>query len=166
MVRKIFISIIAVLVVGFVLCIFWLNRSTFYYDTIKKEVPTDLNNTKKDLSTVTNNINKPDNEKITVSTPQPDEVIKSPLAIAGQAKGHWFFEASFPVSLIDSDGVILANGTAQAQGEWMTENFVPFISTLEFPPTSATSGVLILKKDNPSGLPENDEEIKIPIKLK
>ena len=41
----------------------------------------------------------------------------------------------------------------------MTENFVPFILTLEYNADTSVSnkGSLILQKDNPSGLPENDD---------
>ncbi|MNI95059.1 hypothetical protein D3C73_1532640 [compost metagenome] len=46
----------------------------------------------------------------------------------------------------------------------MTDNYVPFSSTLTFEaPSAGGSGVLVLRKDNPSGLPENDDEIEIPI---
>jgi hypothetical protein len=77
----------------------------------------------------------------------------------------WYFEASFPIRLVDAKGNIILQTHAQAQGEWMTENFVPFTSTLTWSSTSttATSGVLIFMRDNPSGLPENDAEVRIPI---
>ncbi len=100
---------------------------------------------------------------IQVTTPQNDEVISSPLLIKGQARGNWFFEASFPVKLVGNQGQELAHGIAQAQSDWMTENFVPFIATLTFTQPTATSGTLILQKDNPSGLPEHDAQINIPI---
>ena len=102
---------------------------------------------------------------ITVEKPLPNENVTSPLTITGNARGYWYFEASFPVELIDANGVQLAMSPAQAEGEWMTENFVPFIATLTWSSTSttATSGVLILHRDNPSGLPGNDAEITVPV---
>lgn len=36
---------------------------------------------------------------IVVDNPRPNSNIKSPLAIFGKARGIWFFEASFPISL-------------------------------------------------------------------
>jgi spore germination protein GerM len=54
---------------------------------------------------------------------------------------------------------------AQAQGDWMTTNFVPFSSTLTFSTPTTPTGILVLQKDNPSGLPENDAEIRIPVRF-
>lgn len=100
---------------------------------------------------------------ITVTSPLPNTKIKSPLEITGSARGTWFFEASFPVVLIDSNGKTITQSPAKAKGEWMTTEFVPFTDTLTWSKNTATSGTLILKRDNPSGLPENDKEIRIPV---
>lgn len=107
---------------------------------------------------------------IRLSSPRPNDVVGSPLLVSGEARGYWFFEASFPVYLVDWDGKIIAEGIAQAKEEWMTEEFVPFEVVLEFtaPAIADTTdfgkrGSLILKKDNPSGLPEYDDALEIPI---
>ncbi len=100
---------------------------------------------------------------ITVSQPLSGSIIKSPLTVRGEARGNWYFEASFPVKLFDENGTQIAAVPAQAQGEWMTENFVPFIATLNFPVPTSTWGVLVLRKDNPSGLPEHDDALRIPV---
>jgi hypothetical protein len=99
----------------------------------------------------------------TLTTPLSDVQIKSPLKVSGSAVGNWYFEASFPVILKDANGNILAVSPAQAQGDWMTTSAVPFVATLTWGTTTATSGVLILKRDNPSGLPENDNEVSFPV---
>ncbi|MDD3284739.1 MAG: Gmad2 immunoglobulin-like domain-containing protein [Patescibacteria group bacterium] len=102
--------------------------------------------------------------KIKLFSPLPGEKIKSPLILEGEARGNWFFEASFPVVLTDWDGVIIAQGIAQAEGEWMTEDFVKFKAELNFKkPELYNRGALILKKDNPSGLSENDDAYEITI---
>ncbi|MBN2585513.1 hypothetical protein JXA59_02600 [Patescibacteria group bacterium] len=101
---------------------------------------------------------------IQVSNPTPNQTIKSPLAITGQAIGSWYFEASFPTKLFDANNNQLAEGIATAQGDWMTTNFVPFTATLNFSAQPANSaGTLILYKDNPSGLPANDDQLTIPV---
>ena len=111
-------------------------------------------------------------ELIKLETPEPYVTITSPLNITGEARGYWFFEASFPVMLVNWDGLIITEGIATAGSEWMTEDFVPFSATLEFktdfPPNAPAfmkQGALILKKDNPSGLPEHDDALEIPIVL-
>ncbi len=103
---------------------------------------------------------------IRVDTPRPNQTIQSPLVITGEARGNWFFEASFPVVLVNWDGLIIAQGIATAKSDWMTSEFVPFQATLNFTidkNTYSNRGALILKKDNPSGLPANDNSIEVPI---
>lgn len=109
---------------------------------------------------------------VLLGTPRPNSVITSPLIITGEAKGTWYFEASFPVVVTNWDGLIIAEGYAQAQGDWMTEDFVPFLAEVSFdnpsfPDTAqdhfSHRGAVILKKDNPSGLPEHDDAVEIPV---
>ncbi|MEK7606502.1 MAG: Gmad2 immunoglobulin-like domain-containing protein [Patescibacteria group bacterium] len=100
---------------------------------------------------------------IRINTPRPGETIESPLTITGEARGYWFFEASFPVVLLNANGQEIATGIAQAQGEWMTEDFVPFSTTLTFTNDTTQKGTFLLKKDNPSGLPENEDRLVVPV---
>lgn len=104
-------------------------------------------------------------ELIKLFSPRPNEIIKSPLVIRGEARGTWFFEASFPIFVTNWDGLIIGQGIAEAKSDWMTEDFVPFEATITFTnPTYGERGTLILKKDNPSGIPEKDDALEIPIK--
>ena len=103
------------------------------------------------------------NSDILVISPSPTDLVSSPLSVTGQAKGTWYFEASFPVRLLDADGNEIAVTPAQAQGDWMTEDFVPFTAVLEFEQPQTPTGTLVLQKDNPSGLPEYDDSISIPV---
>ena len=107
---------------------------------------------------------------IKVVSPAAMSVVTSPLSLKGQARGNWYFEASAPVSLVNWDGLIIANGFITADGEWMTSEFVPFTGSLPFispykegDPDFMKRGTLIFKKDNPSGLPENDDALEIPV---
>ncbi len=103
---------------------------------------------------------------IRLASPRPNETISSPLVVRGEARGSWFFEASFPVTLVNWDGLIIAQGYAMTSSEWMTTDFVPFEGTIEFefdPNSYNNRGYLILNKDNPSGLPEHDDALEIPI---
>ncbi|MDP3901676.1 MAG: PQQ-dependent sugar dehydrogenase [bacterium] len=107
---------------------------------------------------------------IRLDSPRPNQIVQSPLKIAGQARGYWYFEASFPIYVVDANGGQLGIGVAQAQpdsvtGEvnWMTEEFVPFMADITFTEPTTATGVLILRKDNPSGLPEYDDELAVPV---
>ena len=107
--------------------------------------------------------NSDKSDLIQVDSPKLGATIESPIEVKGKARGYWFFEASFPVKVVDENGVLLGLGIAQAEGEWMTEEFVPFSVKIRFEVSTSTSGYLVLEKDNPSGDPTRDDELKIPI---
>lgn len=103
---------------------------------------------------------------------RPGDTVTSPLKINGESGGGWFFEGSFPVVLVNWDGLIIAEGLAKAKNDWMTEKFVPFEAELKFVkpanPTNqdyAKKGAIIFRKDNPSGLPQHDKAYELPIKF-
>ncbi len=92
--------------------------------------------------------------------------ITSPLTITWQARWTWYFEASFPIELRDGMGALITNGIAQAQADWMTEDWVPFTATLTFPAQlSGSVGQLILRRDNPSGESQYDASIVVPVQF-
>jgi len=124
-------------------------------------------NGEKFLEDIGNELEKED--LIKIDNPRPNQTIKSPIIIKGQAKGNWFFEASFPIKLFDTNGNQLGTAIAQANppagGDWMTTDFVPFKATLEFTNPATDTGNLILEKDNPSGLPQNADQLRVPVKF-
>ena len=103
-------------------------------------------------------------EKVKVSSPLPSGTVSKTFTVVGQARGTWYFEASFPVQVRDSQNNLVGSGLAQAQSDWMTENFVPFTVLVT---VNAYSGpaTLVLIKDNPSGLPENEDSVEFPIAI-
>lgn len=106
-------------------------------------------------------------DTVQVVSPLPEDRVTSPIIVRGRARGTWFFEGSFPVILTDWDGRIIAEVPAQAEGEWMTTDWVPFTATVSFTkPTYGERGALILKKDNPSGLPQYDDAREMTIFFK
>jgi hypothetical protein len=105
---------------------------------------------------------------IVVAYPKEGDIITSPVTITGKARGNWFFEASFPITIVNWDGLIIGEGIATAQSDWMTEDFVPFTATISYKIASNTPyarGAIILKKDNPSGLSEHDDSREIMVQL-
>jgi hypothetical protein len=104
-------------------------------------------------------------DKIQVTNVASNQVVKSPLTVTGQARGNWYFEATFPVQLVDGNGKVLISAPAQAKSDWMTTEFVPFSVTLSFAKPATATGTLILRNDNPSGLPENAYELRIPVRF-
>lgn len=103
---------------------------------------------------------------IQVELPYPDAVVGREFSVLGRARGTWFFEASFPVVLLDKDGRVLAQGVAQAQKDWMTTEFVPFKADLKVTDSNYIGkGTLILKKDNPSGDSVRDASVSFEINV-
>ncbi|RJR12612.1 hypothetical protein C4585_03295 [Candidatus Parcubacteria bacterium] len=101
-------------------------------------------------------------ENINVSSPLPNASVAKTIIVRGEARGTWYFEASFPLEVLDKDGNSIAMSYATAQGEWMTTEFVPFEGEILVQNYSGPA-TLVLHKDNPSGLPEHDDSVSLPI---
>jgi len=107
---------------------------------------------------------------IQVTSPLPNSIISSTtIVITGKARGSYFFEASFPIEVYGQpqEG-LLSNGTAHAEADWMTNDFVPFTATIHLLPTIETPGEtihILLKNDNPSGDPARQKILDIPVQF-
>ena len=107
---------------------------------------------------------------ITVTSPLPNSSISSTtITVTGKARGNWYFEASFPIEVFgDPAEGLLGNGIGQAQGDWMTTDYVPFTAKVTILPTIQTPGEtihIILKNDNPSGDPAKQKSLDIPVQF-
>ena len=99
-----------------------------------------------------------------IITPSENSKIKSPVMVSGKASGVWFFEGEFSAVVTDKNEKELGRGIMKAQGEWMTEKAVKFSGVVNFTnPNNVDSGFIILKKNNPSGRPENDMRYRISV---
>ena len=105
------------------------------------------------------------NDLIRVELPYPEAVTGKEFSVVGSARGMWYFEASFPVDVLDKDGNILVQSYATAQGEWMTEDFVPFKGDIKIPSSYIGPATLVLHRSNASGLPENDAQVSFPFNI-
>jgi len=92
-----------------------------------------------------------------------DAPVTSPFTFSGEVPGTWASGGSFSVLLTDLDGNVLDQANASLTGDWMTEELVPFTVTLSFDPPGDSNGFLVLMKENPSGLPENDDSLSLPV---
>jgi hypothetical protein len=96
-------------------------------------------------------------DHIVPENPFPGAVVGKEFMATGKARGVWFFEGSFPVTLLDKDGKVLFQTYATAEGEWMTTEFVSFKSQpIKVPVTYIGPATLVLQKDNPSDMREHD----------
>lgn len=182
-------TVVGVIIVAVILAIFWyMKRDTSYVDIAsfdecvgagyaviagspeRCETPDGRifirsNATSSPPTSSTSSPSNGNSNLIRVTNITANQKITSPLTVEGEARGNWYFEASFPVRLLDGKGNMIAQVPAQAIGEWMTTEFVPFKVTLTFAKPATATGTLILHNDNPSGLPENDRFISIPVRF-
>jgi hypothetical protein len=100
---------------------------------------------------------------IQVQSPQPGSTISNPVVVSGLAQGTWFSEGSFPVIIVDSSGNQIGSGVATSTQDVVTNNFIPFSATVTWVRGTNTSGTITLERNNPSGSPENDASIDIPV---
>lgn len=104
--------------------------------------------------------------EITLKEPQWNAIVSSPFEIVGSAPGTWFFEGQIIGEIKNQNGESLAIFPLQATGEWMTEEPVEFKGAAKFLMSKAGNNItLIIKNDNPSGLPENDKLASFPLKV-
>jgi len=96
-------------------------------------------------------------------SPRPGEVVTSPLIIEGQARGNWYFEANFSITVEDENGKVLATTVATALDNWMTSDFVPFTATATFDKPATKKGRIILHKANASDLEDKEDSLIVPI---
>jgi len=102
-------------------------------------------------------------DRLRVTVPAAGGKASKPLVFSGESRG-WYFEGSFPVRILNQNGVMIASGIAEADGDWMTDDWVPFTGEIDYPPQAAGSkGTIVFGKDNPSGMPENDDSAELPI---
>lgn len=104
----------------------------------------------------------PESTNPVIVSPVVGSHIKSPVTVQGKARGSWFSEGTLPIEITDSHNIVIAKAPAQADSEWMTTDYVNFSVTIPFS-TKQPFGFIVIKKDNPSGLPENDAQFKIPV---
>lgn len=105
-----------------------------------------------------------DSKNIVIDSPKFNEEIQSPLVITGKARGVWFFEGEFPVTLKDADGKVLVRSWARAEGSWMTTDFVPFKLEVKFHPPLTKTGVLVFEKSSQK-TGEVHERVELPIRF-
>ncbi len=103
-------------------------------------------------------------DKIIVSNPYPGAVVGKKFSVLGEAAG-WYFEASFPVEVLDPSNNVLWQGPAQALSDWMTASLVAFKADVVIAGAYTGPATLILHKDNPSGEPANDASMSMPINI-
>ncbi len=100
---------------------------------------------------------------IRISGLDPHKKVTNPIIIEGEARKEWFFDGTFPLRVESSDGRILGVSDAQALDEAINGDFIRFKAILHFTKGKTNSGNLILEKNNQTGDPEKNDELRMPI---
>jgi Immunoglobulin-like domain of bacterial spore germination len=104
---------------------------------------------------------------VAISLPHAGDLVTSPAAIEGTVVGGgWFFEGSFPVTVIDADGAVLGQASAQALGDWTSTGTVPFAASIPFTTPRSATGTLFFAKYNASGNPKNVGSFSMEVRFR
>lgn len=103
-------------------------------------------------------------DELYLATPQSSEMITSPQSVEGWLNNSWAFEGSFVISLFDGNGIELYRGPA-SMPDWTTPGLSGFTASLKFNSPTTPTGTLRIENDNPSGLPEYEKHIDIPVQF-
>ncbi len=150
---KLFTSVIVIILCAVIIFVFASNRSEAPVVTEKIEDSQDIQ-----LLSDTIIVDSPRNG---------DDVSSGKITLSGKARGMWYFEANAPVELRDENNKLITQSYITAEGEWMTEDFVPFKGGITFTvPEGMDNGFVVFKNDNPSGEPSRDKSVSIPVKFR
>lgn len=103
---------------------------------------------------------KTDDGSISISTPQNGTTITPPFMVQGQAKGFWFNQGLFPVTIYDTEKNVVMKTYAIAQGDWSDqEKLVPFkvtVDAFDTQPTKKAGHIAFKKANATAGLPNSE----------
>ncbi|MES1199548.1 MAG: Gmad2 immunoglobulin-like domain-containing protein [Pseudomonadota bacterium] len=102
---------------------------------------------------------------VSVLTPHAGQSVTSPLVVTGIAPANWYFEAVFPVQLVDSSGGVIAEAPAQAQSDWTQPGPKSFRAELTFTVTQATQATLVLEQDQSGEGNPAPQTVRVPVTL-
>jgi uncharacterized iron-regulated membrane protein len=117
------------------------------------------------IKNATSTASQPLHARVVVTSPKQNAKVGREFTVAGTAPSQWYFEATFPIQVRDINDNVIGSIGANAQGDWMSSSPVPFTATVHLDVNYSGPATLILMRDNPSGLPENDDSLEIPISI-
>ncbi len=122
--------------------------------------PADTNNGNNNGGTQTGQ--KFSSPNVRVDTPTIGASVDKTFTVSGEVRGNWTFEANLPLKVVDPSGEQIGVGYGMTTEDWMTTEFVPFTGQVTVADYSGPAK-LVLMKDNPSGMPENDDSVEFDI---
>ena len=158
--NRAWISIVIILAIIIAVLVWFLFATPISKPATQSATSTPMTTT---TTTTTSTSTAPLDTEVTVSSPKPGATVSHTITVTGQAPGAWFFEAQFPLLVKDSNNETVASEPAHAQGDWESTGEVTFTDSIVVDPSFHGPATLVLLRDNPSGLPENDDSVTVPI---
>ncbi len=93
----------------------------------------------------------------------PGSKVSGILSYRGVLQGGYFFEGNVVVKILDANKNVLKTSNAVAKSDWMSSGPVNFEGNIDFTGLAKGLGFIEIHNDNPSGLPQNDKSILIPV---
>ncbi len=93
----------------------------------------------------------------------PGAKVHGVVSYRGVIKGSYFFEANIGINILDLNKKILKGDHAMSTTDWMTTEPVSFEGNVDFTGLPKGGAYFEIHNDNPSGLPEHDKSVLIPI---
>ena len=102
-------------------------------------------------------------DSIFITSPKPAADVTSTIVVHGFARGNWYFEAVFPMVVLNQSGLVIGQGQGKAGADWTTNSFVPFTAEVDLQTPYTGAAEVILKNDNASGDPARDASVSFPV---
>ncbi len=153
------VGILLLLVIGLV----WLSFTT------PAEAPVNSPQTPPSAQTATTSVQAvavASSSRAVVTSPASGAKVAHTFTVSGSAPNNWYFEAVFPIQVRDSNDDLIANAQARAQSDWTKPGMIAFTANVTIDAAYSGPATLIVLKDNPSGNPENSDEVTVPIVIK
>ena len=94
---------------------------------------------------------------------KPWGTVSGGMNLNGIVQGGYFNEGNVLINVIDPDKQVLKAGHGTATTDWMSAGPVSFVATVDFTGIRKGPAYIEIKRDNASGLPENDKSVTIPV---
>ena len=102
---------------------------------------------------------------IVVAKPTANQLVSTPLYAEAKVRGWWMFEAHSFVDVLDATGRQIATVIAMPHGDTWTNDFVLITASIPFARPATQTGWVRFRADNPSDLPENENEYRVPVRF-
>lgn len=117
------------------------------------------------LSTFKFSKNIPGLDKPIIDNPIPNSNITSPIKATGKIPKSWTWEGNFILEIQNDKRIPLNSTPVYAKFTTETDELGDFSTSLTFF-ANTSSGFVVIKSDNPSGIPGNVKIFEIPVRFK